>query len=113
MNKHLRAYLAGQSRTLRRNAGLTQEKLAIKIGRTAEAISNIERGKSLPTLETLIALAQALELPLRDFFPSGGFDDNVSQNRLKREAEAMSLLRGLSDKQLQVAITQIRALGNL
>jgi transcriptional regulator with XRE-family HTH domain len=113
MEKHLKAYLAGQLRTYRRNAGLTQDNLASKIGRTAEAISNIERGKSLPTLETIVAISDALELPLREFFPGESFDGTVSQNRLKAEAEAMSLLRDLSDSRLQVAIAQIRALGEL
>ena len=37
----------------RENAGLTQEDLAGKTERTKEAISNIERGVNLPSLETL------------------------------------------------------------
>ena len=113
MEKHLKAYLAGQLRTFRRNAGLTQDNLASKIGRTAEAISNIECGKSLPTLETPVAISDALELSLREFFPGEGFDRTASPNRLKAEAEAMSLLRELSNSQLQVEFTQIRALGKL
>ena len=106
-------YLAGQLRTFRRNAELIQAELGARINRTGEAISNIERGKSQPTLETLIAIAETLKLPLRDFFPSGGFDDSISQNRLKTEAEAMALLRGLTDSQLAVALAQIKALGEL
>jgi transcriptional regulator with XRE-family HTH domain len=100
-------------RTFRRNAGITQAELAARINRTGEAISNIERGKSQPTLETLIAIAETLEVPLRDFFLSSGFDDSISQNRLKTEAEAMALLRGLTDSQLTVALAQIKALGEL
>ncbi len=113
MDKQFKAHLAGQLRTFRRTAGLTQEQLGTMVGRTAEAISNVERGKSLPTLETLLAVAAALDLPLRDFFPAGSFDDAVSPNRLKLEAEASALLRGLSDDQLQVALIQIRALREL
>jgi len=100
-------------RSFRRTAKLTQDELGSRIGRTGEAISNIERGKSVPSLETLVALADTLETPLRDFFPSGTFDDGVSQNRLKLEAEASSLLRGLSDRQLHVALAQLKALGDL
>ena len=110
MDKQFKTYLAGQLRTFRRNAGLTQSELAARINRTGEAISNIERGKSQPTLEALITIAETLEVPLRDFFPNGGFDDNVIQNRLKAEAEAMALLRGLTDSQLTVALAEIREL---
>lgn len=113
METQFKAYLAGRLRSFRKKSGLTQEELGAKVGRTGEAISNIERGKSVPTLETLVAIAGVLDAPLRDFLPSGKLDDSISQNRLKSEAEAMSLLRGLSDNQLQVALTQIKALGEL
>jgi len=50
---------------------------------------------------------------MRDFFPSGELDHGVSQNRLNSEAQAMALLRGLSDIQLRVAMAQIKALGDM
>jgi len=112
MDTQFKTYLAGQLRTFRRNAGLTQAELAARINRTGEAISNIERGKSQPTLETLIAVAETLEVPMRDFFPSGGFDDSISQNRLKTEAEAMALLRGLTDTSLPWHGRRLRRWGN-
>ena len=110
MSKHLKTYIGGQVKTLRKQVGLTQADLGKKIGRTAEAISNVETGKSLPSLETLIAVAEALGVPLTDFFPSGSVDLDRSANRLKTEAEALALLRGLTDKQLTVALAQIKAL---
>jgi transcriptional regulator with XRE-family HTH domain len=69
--------------------------------------------KSLPSLEILIALSEALELSLRSLIPEGGFDSSVSQNRLTLEAEALSVLRGLSDSQMHVALAQLRALSNM
>lgn len=109
--KHvLKTYLAGQLRTFRKEAKLTQEELGAHIGRTGEAISNIERALSVPTIETLIALSEALGRPLHEFFPAGQVKDNTSPNRIRREAEAATLLRGLSDNQLGVAIKQIQAL---
>jgi transcriptional regulator with XRE-family HTH domain len=113
MKQQFKTYLARQIRSERRRHGLTQEELGARIGRTAEAISNIERGKSLPSLETLVALSEALELSLRSLIPEGGFDSTVSQNRLTLEAEALSVLRGLSDSQMHVALAQLKALSNL
>lgn len=113
MSKHLKAYVGGQVKTLRKQAGLTQAEFGEKIGRTAEAISNVETGRSLPSLDTLIATSEALGVPLTDFFPSGSVDLDRSANRLKVEAEAMTVLRGLTDSQLTVALAQIKALREL
>jgi len=113
MSKHLKTYIGGQVKTLRKQSGLTQADLGEKIGRTAEAISNVETGKSLPSLDTLIAVAEALSVPLTDFFPRGSVDLDRSANRLKAEAEALALLRGLTDSQLSVALAQIKALEEL
>ena len=113
MSKHLKTYIGGQIKTLRKQSGLTQAGLGEKIGRTAEAISNVETGKSLPSLDTLMAIADALGMPLLNFFPSGSVDLDRSANRLKAEAEAMVVLRGLSDNQLTAALAQIKALREL
>jgi transcriptional regulator with XRE-family HTH domain len=113
MSEHLKSYLAGQLRSFRREAGLTQEQLGERIDRTGEAVSNIERGRSLPNIETLIALSETLERPLREFFPPGKVDDRASANRIRLEAEAATVLRRLSDKKLRVAIAQITALGEM
>jgi len=110
MNTRFKSYLGGQLRSLRKQAGLTQEELAAKVERTGEAISNIELGKSVPTIETLLAISHVLEVPIRDFFPPNSIDDGVSQNRMKLEAEAVSALRVLSDQQLRIALAQIKAL---
>jgi len=59
------------------------------------------------------ASAKALEAPLTDFFPSGSVDLDRSANRLKGKAEAMSILRGLTDRQLTVALAQIKAVGDV
>ena len=110
MDERFKSYLGEQLRSLRKQAGLTQEELATKVERTGEAISNIELGKSVPTIETLLAISSSLEVPIWDFFPPTAFDDGVSQNRMKLEAETVSVLRGLSDQQLRVALAQIKAL---
>jgi len=58
---------------IRRARGLTQEELASRAGLSRVGYRNIESGKSLPRVETLRALASALETPLRDLvFPVQG-----------------------------------------
>jgi len=48
-----------------------------------------------------------------DLIPLDGDERPVSANRLKREAEANALLRGLSDDRLEAALLQLSALANI
>jgi transcriptional regulator with XRE-family HTH domain len=46
----------------RRAAGLTQAALAAAVDSTVPSVSRLERGRHLPTLERLLAVAQALDV---------------------------------------------------
>jgi len=62
----------GHLRKIRRQKDITQEQLAEAIGVTAEFISNMERGKSAPSFETLEKLVEVLQVPVEEFFKGGG-----------------------------------------
>jgi len=53
---------------LRKDAGLSQEKLAEKADYSVEFISFVERGINAPSIEGCARLAQALDIPLKDLF---------------------------------------------
>ena len=57
---------------LRRESGITQEKLADKTGLTVESISNIERGLFGPKFENLEKIATALKVPVKELFEFEG-----------------------------------------
>jgi transcriptional regulator with XRE-family HTH domain len=97
---------------LRRSKSMTQEELATAVGRTVEAVSNIERGKSLPSLGTLMAIAEALDAPVRDLFPPEDAPVQAGAKRLNLEAQALRTLRQLTDSQLGVAVAQLQALAD-
>lgn len=50
--------------------GVTGKELADKIGVTPASISNIVQGNSFPKPETLIAIASALDVDVKDLFVS-------------------------------------------
>ncbi len=52
----------------RQAKGLSQEALSEKIGMSAKYLSSVERGKENPTLDTLIKLADALEVETSELF---------------------------------------------
>lgn len=58
-------------RSLRQARALSQEELAHRIGMSVDAVSNIERGITFTTLDTLAKIATALNVTLAEIFMSG------------------------------------------
>ena len=55
-------------REKRRNYGLTQEKLAEKVGISTHYLAMLETGRNFPTSDTLERLATALEIHVYELF---------------------------------------------
>ena len=53
---------------IRRDLGLIQQELAQRAGINPGYLSLIENGQRLPSLETLVKLAEVLRVPLFEFF---------------------------------------------
>lgn len=57
-------------RGLRQTQALSQEELAHRIGMSVDVVSNIERGITFTTLDTLAKIATALNVTLAEIFTS-------------------------------------------
>ena len=66
--KSLRVRFGKRVRDLRRNANLTQERLAEKAKISVDFLSLIERGINAPSFENIENLARALGLPVAELF---------------------------------------------
>lgn len=53
---------------LRENACLTQEKLAEKAGISLDYLGKIEVSINKPGIKTILKLANALDIPIKEFF---------------------------------------------
>ena len=101
----LKKHVGGRIRAARKDAGLTQDQLAGMVDKSVETISNLERGHTAPSLETLGQIAIALKHPL-DWFLRG------YPNRQEREAPDMLraqievLVAGMSGDELR-QVTEI------
>ena len=98
-------------KTIRKQKGLTQELLAERIDRTTDAVSQLERGRSLPSFETLERLSAALGVPIRDFFDL----DDQSKSSPRRESlftKLIYLARNMSDKELQTAVQLLEVISD-
>lgn len=110
MAHDLKQRIGMQVRLARRRANLSQEKLAERIDRTVETISNIERGTKMPNLETLDRLSHALGIPIRAFFTDG--PDHRSNRRAVIETGISTMVRELSDADAEIALSLIEVLAN-
>lgn len=72
MPQKLETIVGQRIKGLRAEQGLSLRDLAEKSGLSANTISLIENEKNSPTLSTLQCLAQALDVPITDFFQDQG-----------------------------------------
>lgn len=91
----------------RKNRQLSQAELAERIDRTADAVSQLERGVSLPSFETLERLAKALDVPIRDFFD---FEEGLNAVRTRLMASLMDYIRALNEQDLEAVVQMARFL---
>lgn len=98
-------------KALRQSKNLTQEELADQVGRSVDAISKIERGASLPSLDTIIRLSACLNTSLHDILSPIESQYLKSEQRVKLEARLAAMVTSLSDEQLKIAVRQIEVLG--
>lgn len=95
-------------RNSRRALKLTQAQLAEAIGKTPDAISQIERGVNVPSVETVAALSKELSVPIDSLiFPDAAPEQpSVRSTRVR---QGLSILTKLSDRDLDIAVRQLRA----
>jgi transcriptional regulator with XRE-family HTH domain len=73
--------LGNKIREIREIRGMSQVVLAGKLNKSKETISNFERGKTIPSVATLVSLARVLDIQIKDFFdytPAAKDDKNIS-----------------------------------
>jgi len=68
MNQMSKSNVGGRLRTLREQQGWSLRALAERCGLSINAISRIERGENSPTVSSLQRLADAMLVPITDFF---------------------------------------------
>lgn len=110
MTDKLRQTIATRVRAARLARNWSQEELAARIGKTPESVSNIERAKQLPALDTLLDLADVLDLSVIEMIELSQDNRPLSRERADTEAKIGIVLRGLSDTAASIALQQIEAL---
>ena len=97
-------------KALRAQRGLSQEELAAAIDRSVDALSKIERGVTLPSLETLCRLGESLSVPLADLVEPIDSSGRHDPELLILETKISDIVRSLDKPTLSVALEQLQAL---
>lgn len=97
-------------RAARKIRGITQEQLAELIDRSVDTVSLLERGKTLPSFETLERLSGRLQIPIKEFVDFGGEED---PERLELQIALNDYARKLDTQTLTIAVRQIRDLSRV
>jgi transcriptional regulator with XRE-family HTH domain len=84
-------YVIDQIKKMRVQKGLSQMELSLRSNLTQSFLANLEKGKKLPSVLTIIKIADALEVNPQDFFP----EETNSGTKEHIKARIISLLESL------------------
>lgn len=74
----------------RKKAGLTQEKLAEKIGMSTSYIGDMEARERFPSAETIDKIADALDVPVSTLFDERSSPQNVNDTFVRIYGKSLS-----------------------
>lgn len=86
---------------------LTVEAAAEKVDVSKSTWSDLESGKRQPNIETLIALSDALNIPLRELAQQAGYNVRLSETPTDRQRRIAELVA--SNPRLSVAMDKLLA----
>jgi transcriptional regulator with XRE-family HTH domain len=109
MSEKLKHEIGQRVKAIRLQKGLTQAALGEAIDKAFETISNIERGKTAPNFSTLSDIADALGVPMREFFADDG--QVLSDRRNELILKLNTVVAQMDDDQLQLLVKLGNALG--
>ncbi|MEI6208231.1 MAG: helix-turn-helix transcriptional regulator [Desulfuromonadales bacterium] len=96
--------LGSRIRELRKAQGIAQEHLAEVLGIEQQYMSRIELGKSYPSLDRLMRIADVLKVPLMSLFDFIHLSDEET-----RAQSLEDMLKGLDEEKQQLAYRVCRA----
>ena len=85
---------------LRKAAGLTQARLAEAVDLSNEAISRLERGVTMPSVETLVNIAEALSVEPKELLEWGKDREASEKDQLIRAVADILSTRPKQDAQM-------------
>ena len=82
--KHVRKFLGQRLRTLRKQRGLSQERLGERASLSGKFIGEVERGEKSISIDSLYHVAVALDVPLRELTDVGDKQSSVPSEEAEK-----------------------------
>jgi len=100
-------------RALRLQKGLSQGDIEKKTGLLRCYLSRVENGHTVPSLDTLSKIAQALDLPISHFFADDSLERQINTQELSdEELRFLTQIRryssGLNESDRKLLLTMVR-----
>lgn len=102
-DESIKKSIGAKIKAARVNRGLTQSALAEKVDMDEKQLSRLESGKHYPTLKTLLAIANILEMRLADF-------DDIEELKTKEYYTLVEILKASSAEELKKFLKVIKAI---
>lgn len=106
MNFDDKDFIAKKIKLARKQAKLTQEELAEKIGISAKQLSRIEVGIYIPSLPTFLKIVQELNIDLKEFGINHKHNTSLIRN------EFLKFIYKTSDKELEFYLNCLKTMDN-
>lgn len=97
-----------QIRETRIQRGLTLEELAEKAGRNWSYLSQIERARSIPSIETLFAISEQLEIPISLLFETHRPRKEENYRTDAYHSKIMYLLKEVPPREKKTAVAVLK-----
>ena len=107
----LDAAIGARLRVRRRAAGLSQQKLAERLGVTFQQVQKYERGTNRIAVSTLVLIAEALDTPASYFLGEAGMvtvsDDTLSKVVERGASELVNDYAAIKSNRVRAALVQL------
>lgn len=105
-----KAQLIGERiKTLRKQKGFSQAKLAVKVDKTAGAIGQYETGRNLPTIQVLERLAAEFAVST-EWLMTGEEPDEVIKAQTTTERDILKLIRSIGSEKHETILAMLRGI---
>ncbi|MBI5887061.1 MAG: helix-turn-helix transcriptional regulator [Deltaproteobacteria bacterium] len=95
----MRNDISQRIKSLRRAIKLTQSQFAELVDLSEDSIGKIERGVTIPTIDTLCKISDGLKIPVSEFF---GEEEPIKKNRNKALSDLMKYLNSKTSDDIKL-----------
>ena len=106
--ENLKRLIGRRIKAGRESLGMTQEEFSEQLERSVPALSNMERGVSLPPLDVLLKVTELTGQSLSDLVQTAGHEQTNPMS--DREIELMNLAAGMPQTDLEILVSLSRLL---